>query len=312
MPDAPRLPLAILPTPLVHLDRLAGAASAPGLRAKRDDLMGFGVAGNKTRPLEYLVGQALADGCDSVVGAGTPKSNFIAGLALATSVAGIGCELLVPQASGGADAVNVQLARAAGARVRWVPAPREELDALVEVRAGELRSGGARVLAVPRGGSTPVGCLGFVRAALELREQVGDEPLTVVIPVGSGGSVAGLIVGAALCGAPWIVVGVSVSRPLDEMRSHVAALARGCADWLGVDHPCPVELVDAVGDASDDARALADLALRTEGLMLDPVYGVPTLAVAVERARRGDRVLVWLTGGLPSAVVRAASLGSAS
>ncbi len=302
--DHPRLLLATLPTPVTSLDQPAGRRGVGGLLVKRDDLTGFGVAGNKARPLEYLLGGALAAQAGVVVGGGAPKSNFIAGLALAARVAGLDCELLVPGGPGGdqaGESPTVEFARACGARVRHVEGPREGLDDLILDRAAGLGRTGRPAVGVPRGGSTPVGALGFARAAVELAGQVGDDPLTVVVPSGSGGSMAGLSAGTALVGAPWRLVGVSVSRPPDEAQAQIAELARGCARLLGLATAAPFELVDARGERLDDDREASAWMLESHGLLLDPVYGVRALPVALGLAGAGQRVLLWYTGGLPSA-----------
>ncbi|WP_433026727.1 pyridoxal-phosphate dependent enzyme [Actinomycetospora sp. CA-053990] len=218
----PRLPLGTLPTPLVDAPRLRAELGCGPLRIKRDDLAGFGIAGNKTRPLEYLLGDAQAHGMDVLVTGGGPDSNFVAAAAMAARVAGIACELVVWGGASLGPTPNLALAAAAGARL--VPLGddrRERVDVVVAERAAELRAAGRRPLAVPRGGSTPVGAAGFARAAAELLDQCvrldGAFPATVVLPLGSGGSTAGLLVGLAAAGADTTVLAVSVSRPPEEI-----------------------------------------------------------------------------------------------
>jgi len=124
----PRLPLGVLPTPLVAADRLRAALGCDPVRLKRDDLAGFGVAGNKTRALEYLLGDAAAGGADVLVTRGGPDSNFVPAAALAARVAGLDCELVVwgsavpdtgaPDSGRPGGTPNLDLAAAAGARIR--------------------------------------------------------------------------------------------------------------------------------------------------------------------------------------------------
>jgi len=294
--------LGCLPTPVteVSLPDTTDDRDLP-LLLKRDDLTGFGVAGNKVRALEFLMDQADATGCTTVVGGGTPKSNFVAALALAAMVTGRSCELLISASPSAPDSATIALARAWGAQVTVRDCPRDQLDQLVVEHAAMLSRSGSAALAVPRGGATPVGALGFAWAAQELRDQVGVEPLTIVLPVGSGASAAGLAAGAALIGAPWRLVGVSVSRAPAEIAAVVDSLARDAASLLGGPPPRPVELVDArdAGEAAD--HAAARLLLESCGVLLDPVYGVRSLPVAA-RLARDEPVLLWLTGGLPSAL----------
>jgi D-cysteine desulfhydrase len=170
---------------------------------------------------------------------------------------------------------------------------------------------------MPRGGATAVGAVGYVLAARELFEQLTDlapGPGCVVVAVGSGGTMAGLIAGNALLGWPWRIVGASVSRPPEEISGRVVKLARECLLLLAgrVQPGCRaelvadtvtesrVELIDARGPghgvASEAGRNAADMALRAEGMAVDPVYTAKALAVL---GATGERAAVfWHTGGL--------------
>lgn len=308
----PRFPLAVLPTPLVEATRLTYALSCGPLLIKRDDLIGFGVAGNKARALEYLIGAARQQRARVLVTCGGPGSNFCAAAALAARVAGLRCELVLWGDPDGAP--NVALAEAAGARIiRTGRADRDEVELLAAERAAELTVAGVPAFAVPRGGSTPIGALGFADAAVELAAQlrtVARLPSAIVIPVGSGGSCAGLLVGLADAGLDIPVVGVSVSRPPSSIRSTVISLAAQCASLCGALPPSSarLELVDARGDgfgrATERERSRAQLAFDTEGLLLDRTYGAEAFSVVVDRllVRPSAPVLWWHTGGIVPAV----------
>lgn len=310
----PRFPLAVLPTPLVRAHRLERALGTGPLLVKRDDLVGFGVAGNKARPLEFLLGAALAQGADVFVTGGGPGSNFCPAAAMAARAAGLDCELVV-WGDGGevAGAPNLALAAAAGATL--VPTgdtDRGAVDVAVRERAARLRAAGRRPYAVPRGGSTALGAVGFAAAAAELADQLATRsdgpPAVIVLAVGSGGSCAGLVAGLAAAGLDVPVLGVSVSRPPAEIAAHVADLARGCAALLGGPAPQVPEILDArgpgFGTATARERDRARLALHTEGLLLDDTYGAEALSAAVDRLLDGPGgpVLYWHTGGLLPAV----------
>lgn len=323
----PRLPLAVLPTPLVRARRAEVALGCGPLLIKRDDLIGFGVAGNKARSLEYLVGAAVAQGAEVLVTGGGPGSNFVAAAAMAARVAGLDCELVIWGDTVGAP--NIALAAAAGAVVLPTGGTdRGEVDMLVAEHAAELTAAGRQAFAVPRGGSTALGALGFFDAATELAVQlaarsgpgtrsfeVGDDvlPSAIVLAVGSGGSCAGLLAGLAAWGLDVPVVGVSVSRPPEEIRATVLALAGQCAALRGTSAPSAnrLELVDARGPGfgratpREELRAL--VALRTEGFLLDTTYGAEAFAVAVDLATRRRPVVWWHTGGLIPAVHRVAA-----
>jgi D-cysteine desulfhydrase len=314
-----RRPLALLPTPVHRLHALERALGSGPVYCKRDDLVGFGLAGNKARPLEFLLGDALARGADVLVTGGAPGSNFVGAAALAARVCGLDCEVLVAGAAPERLPVPLELARSSGAELTFAEVPREDLDRLVAERAAELRRFGRHPYAVGRGGANPVGALGFAMAAGELAgqlEQLPDlvaadvERLTVVMPTGSGASVAGLLAGRSALKAPWEVVGVSVSRPIDEMRTLVRDIAAGCARLLGADEPqtADVRLVDAVGVGfgrltARDVRTVR-LALHTEGVLLDATYGAKAIAALAGMVESGvpGPFLLWHTGGLPSAM----------
>ncbi|MGW4472723.1 1-aminocyclopropane-1-carboxylate deaminase/D-cysteine desulfhydrase [Nonomuraea sp. NPDC004354] len=286
----PRRPLALLPTPL---QRLAG------MYLKRDDLCGFGLAGAKARALEYLLGDALARGADVLVTGGSPASNFVAGAALAASVCGLDCEVLVAGTAGEQPTATVRMARCAGATVHYTGADRDALDTLIEERAAHLREHGRAPYAVPRGGATPVGALGFASAAEELAAQLPFDEAAVVLPVGSGASIAGLLAGRAAIGAGWRVYGVSVSRPLPRIRDEILGLVAR----MGHEAVTNWKLIDATGAAGDRDGPIMLAALRADGVLFDAKYGTKALA-AVARLRPDTHapVVLWHTGGLPAAL----------
>jgi 1-aminocyclopropane-1-carboxylate deaminase/D-cysteine desulfhydrase-like pyridoxal-dependent ACC family enzyme len=206
---AARFRLATLPTPLIGAPRLAEVLGTGALYVKRDDLTGFALAGNKARPLEFLLADAIAGGADMLVTAGAPGSNFCAAAAAAARRAGLGCELVIAGRPGppghlGSSGPALALARSWGAVVRWTGVPeRDSVDAGLSAAAAELAAGGRRPYLIPRGGATGLGAIGYALAAVELREQLasyGVDTVEVVVAVGSGGTLAGLVAGNVLSG----------------------------------------------------------------------------------------------------------------
>jgi len=300
-----RFPLATLPTPLVRARTLGGGQ----LFIKRDDLTGFAGAGHKARPLEFLVGAALAGGFDTLVTGGGSGSNFCPAAAAAASAAGIGCELVLYGATPARMHPNLALALACGANVRYTGDPdRSRVDSAIAELAAELEAAGRRPYAVPRGGATAVGTVGMVVAAEELAGQLDEasiEPEAVVIASGSGTTCAGLAVGTQVAGGRWRVIGASVSRPVDQAQEEIEALSGSCASLLGVETG-PFELIDArgpgFGTASDAGERAAAVALRREGLLLDPVYTAKAFAVLLDLIEAGAGPIVfWHTGGVLAA-----------
>ena len=314
MTPPPRLELAVLPTPLVRAPRLEDALEAGPIFLKRDDLTGFGVAGNKARALEFLLGEALASGADVLVAAGSPTSNFCAAAAMAARIAGLDCELLLPGDSPGDRAVNVELARAAGARLVFGAAStRDALDDAVVEHAASLRAEGRRPYAVPRGGATAVGGLGYAYAVAELAAQcaaVGVALRTIVVATGSGGTQAGLVAGRAGSGATWRLVGASVSRPVEGLSHQILRTSCSCAELAGLPMPraSDVEVRDCRGEGfgivSREDRASARLALDREGLVLDHYYGMKAMSLFRSLVREPDTTpaLFWHTGGVVAAL----------
>jgi D-cysteine desulfhydrase len=317
-----RTRLAVLPTPLTAAPRLAKALGTGPLHVKRDDLTGFAFGGNKARPLEFLLAAATADGADTLVTGGAPGSNFCAAAAAAALRAGLRCELVIagpPTPPGPALA----LALCWGATWRWTGDPaRESVDAGLPRAAAGLTARGHRPYLIPRGGATGLGAAGYALAAFELRDQLaqrGVDSARVVVAVGSGGTLAGLVAGNVLLGRPWTLVGGSASRPPEEAAQRVLGLARECVRLLtqaGTPDTAPGDVVpgDVVvadargpghGAASPAGTAVAEQAMRTEGLMVDPVYTAKALALLPRFAGRGN-VVFWHTGGLLDAVAVAA------
>lgn len=310
----PRVELAVLPTPLVRATRLESALDAGPLFLKRDDLTGFGIAGNKARALEFLIGAALAENADVFVAAGSPSSNFCAAAAMAARVVDMECDLLFPGEAPSVPSPNVELARAAGARLLFDAAEtRDLLDDGVLEHAKLLREHGRRPYAVPRGGATATGGLGYVQAARELADQcnlAGITPRTVVVATGSGGTQAGLVAGTVGFGLQWRLVGASVSRPAQGMADRVLRLARACAASMGLDEPCKddIDVRDCRGPgfgfASAEDRVSSHLALAHEGLLLDDYYGAKAMSLfrALVTASAATPAVFWHTGGVAIAL----------
>lgn len=317
--DGRNLTLGRWPTPVHRLWRLERSLATGPIFVKRDDLAGFAVAGNKTRPLEYLMGAAVADGCDVFVAGGRPDSNFCPAAAAAAAAAGLSCHLVIAVPDTDKRAIkysaNMRLAVAFGAELTLVHATGVEIDEQIQAHADRLSAAGQHPYAVPRGGSTVVGALGFADAAYELNAQLRaleERPAAVVCAVGSGGTYAGLLAGAAALGRPWPVIGVSVSRPTDEIAEKVFTMARRVGKLRNstLVQRTDLNLVDALapghGQLSAAQEQLANSALRTEGLLLDPTYTAKAFQHAVERSRaiaRGS-IVFWHTGGAMGATAR--------
>ena len=231
LPD--RYPLATLPTPLVRSRRLERALDSPPILVKRDDLTGFALAGNKARKLEFLLGDALAGGCDVLVTGGGPGSNHCQATAAAARVAGLSCHLVMYGTERAPVHPNLALARCLGARVSFTGQDdRGSVDpALAEVADG-LAAAGHRPYVIPRGGATAVGAAGYGLAVAELAGQLRSlemEPEIVIVATGSCGTQAGLLAGVTAHSLPWRIVGATVSRPRRNAASASSGWQRSAA-----------------------------------------------------------------------------------
>jgi D-cysteine desulfhydrase len=316
----PRLPLVLTPTPLVPAPRLSEAAGIE-VWFKRDDLTGRGLGGNKVRTLEYLLGDALGKGCDALVTGAGPQSNWAMLAALTARAAGITPHLVFygdpPPASG-----NLLLTQLTGADIRYTgELERSSVDPMLDTVAEELSAAGRSPYVVPRGGATPMGCLGYALAARELVRQVpqvGLDPATLWVPTGSCGTQAGLLAGAHWLGWDIELIGVATSRTPEESQVRVRDLATATLHLLAADNTDLAAprvlggfLGDGYGKASRAGAAAADLVARTEGIFLDPVFGAKAMAALLAEARRGSvrgPVIFLVTGGAPTLFMRGTDL----
>ncbi|RAK60302.1 D-cysteine desulfhydrase [Phenylobacterium hankyongense] len=312
---------AHLPTPLEPLPRLTAAlATSPGggpeLWIKRDDCTGLAGGGNKTRKLEYLLGDALANDADTLVTQGAVQSNHVRQTAAVAAKFGLACEIILEERTG-SQAVdytrsgNVLLDELMGAKVRRVPGG-SDMGAALEAVAEEVRARGGRPYVIPGGGSNVIGALGYVECALEIVAEANAMGLKIdriVTATGSAGTHAGLVAGLAVMGADIPVLGIGVRAPKDAQEASVFKLARETAELLGHRDRVTREMVVADCDYVGAGYGLIDaeviealkLAARTDAILLDPVYTGKAMKglIALAGAGRfdGETVVFLHTGG---------------
>lgn len=311
----PRQRLAHLPTPLLPLTRL-GRELGLELWCKRDDLISFGLGGNKVRGLEFLIAEALRQGADVIVTGAGPQSNHVRATAAAAAVAGLGCHAVFWGTPPDQVDGNYRLTRMLGAEPVFTGVPvRDSVDAGIVSVCQRLRGQGRRPYAIPRGGACALGALGHALAARELAGQcqaLGLAPEAIVLATGSGGTQAGWLLGSQLLGAGWRVAGYTVSREAAAARAEVVRLATEAAELLGLDWQCPASgalvhggfIGAGYGLPTPEAAAAIRRVARAEGVLLDPVYTGKAMAGFLEHRRRGRapyRSAVFLhTGGEPA------------
>jgi D-cysteine desulfhydrase len=332
----PRIRLVHAPTPLVRrasLDEIVGAK----VWIKRDDATSGAESGNKVRKLELLLADAVARGCDTVLTCGGIQSNHARATAIVCAQLGLRCVLYLrdpkapgdPSKSAKAEALpaggNVLLDRLVGADVHLVtPAEYAQRVAVLESEAQRFARGGCKPYVIPEGGSNGLGALGYVEAMRETREQMDlgiggargafDE---IVHACGSGGTAAGVVLGAAKYEVARRVRAVAVCDDAEYFERAIERIlleARGHDPSLTARAPLVVDESargPAYGVMSEEQRDLLARVARASGTILDPVYTGKAMHALVQAVQRGDltkesRVLFLHTGGLPGLLAQAA------
>ncbi len=313
----PRVQLAHLPTPLEILPRLSEKLGGPEIWVKRDDCTGLATGGNKTRKLEFSMGEARERGADTIITVGAVQSNHVRQTAAAACKLGMKCEVLLEHRVSDPSELyrnsgNVLLDRIFGASLREYAAGTDFELAMEEV-AGEVRAAGGVPYIIPGGASNPVGALGYVGCGEELLQQCEEQDVRfdhIVTATGSAGTHAGLAVGLRGSGSDLPILGIGVNAPKDAQEDKVYKLAVETAEL--VEKPGCVAREDIIADCNyigpgygqpTDAMNEAVLLLaRTEGLLFDPVYSGKALAGMIDYVRRGrfdksQRIVFLHTGG---------------
>jgi D-cysteine desulfhydrase len=312
-----RIKLAALPTPLVRLERLERELGGGQIWLKRDDLTGLEISGNKIRKLEYVLADALANGRDTIVTEGTSQSNHCRATAAACAKVGLRSLLLLRPEPPGAPLGNHLLDVLFGAETRSFS--REEFEPnrerIVADVLRELEAAGRKPRFTPAGASEPLGCWGYIRAAAELAEQLhraGVEKCDVVVPLASGGTYAGTLLGLLLHRLThWDLSAALVSDDVAFHRREVGRLCQQAIEQFKMpiefDHAALRFIDGFVGEgyavpyreAIESIRLLA----RTEGIVLDPVYTGKAFCAVLDGVREGrlgrERPVVFIhTGGI--------------
>ncbi len=321
---AGRVDLAQTPTPLQPMPGLSRAlGSAAEIWIKRDDCTGLALGGNKARKLEFLVEEARAAGADTLVTIGAVQSNHVRLTAAAARACNLESVSILFRGDS-APAGNLLIDRLLGSEIEFLPfgldeSTHERVDVAVAAILERLRTRGSRPHFIPSGGAVPAGCLGYLRAAEEMAHQVrqkGIEVSDLVVAVGTGGTLAGLLLGVDALRLRWRLRGISVLPEGGAAGAGIApveSLARDAGALIGYDfHQERVDwsvAFDYVGPGygvitPDAAEAIA-LSARCDGIILDPVYTGKAMAglIALVRAGaipRGKAVVFLHTGGSPA------------
>ncbi|HEB53007.1 MAG TPA: D-cysteine desulfhydrase, partial [bacterium] len=287
------------PTPIEFLPRFTKALGGPKVWIKRDDLLGLSPGGNKTRKLEFLVADALANGCDTLITCGAPQSNHCRITLSAAIREGLACRLVIEERVPGSYDENASgnnfLFRLLGAeRITVVPGGSDMSAAMHQV-ANELQAEGRKGYVIPGGGSNALGGLGYVACAQELQQQLFDMDLQidrVVVGSGSSGTHGGLLAGFLANHIDVTLTGIGVSRDPSDQAPLVRHEAQAVCDLLELGITVALEHVHCVGGywqpqysvPNEQMVEAVRLLARTEGVLLDPVYTGKVMAGLVGMA----------------------------
>ncbi|HEV7661973.1 MAG TPA: pyridoxal-phosphate dependent enzyme [Chloroflexota bacterium] len=311
----PRIPLALTPTPLEEAPRLAAELGIGRLFIKRDDLTGLAFGGNKTRNLEFRMAEAVAQHTDVFIAGLEAQSNSARQTTAAANRLGMQTILVLHADRDWQWQGNLLVDRLLGADVRFVHGDAAELDRVLRLTADEVHASGRRPYVMNHAGAFALGsALAYLLCTLEIAEQLealGLQPTDLYMTSGNKGH-AGLIAGQKLLGQQFRTVAISQRYGKDRIPGALSG-ARAALTALGFDvelTPADVESYDeyvgqGYGAATDASLAAMQLAARTEGLLLDPVYTGKAMAGLIDQARRGvvgqqSTVVFIHTGGLPA------------
>lgn len=307
-------------SPIEFLPNFTRALGGPKIWIKRDDMLGLAPGGNKTRKLEFLMGDALAKGADTLITCGAPQSNHCRITLAAAVKEGLKCRFVIeervpgsynPDASG-----NNFMFRLLGVeRITVVPGGSNMAQAM-ETAAQEARAEGRTPYIIPGGGSNAIGGLGYVACAQEIQQQLFEmgQPMdSLVVGSGSSGTHGGLVAGFLGNNIHIPLVGIGVSRDPKDQNPLVHKEAQAIMDLLGTGMQVPAEAVVSYGDWWRPKYSVPNPAMveavqmlaRTEAILLDPVYTGKIMAGLIGLSRKGffkptDNVLFLHTGGATS------------
>ena len=301
---------AILPTPITHLPRLSKALGGPEIWVKRDDLTGLAFGGNKVRKLEFVLANALKKGAQTLISVGAAQSNHCRQTAALAAKYGLDCILVLSGNPEEDFSGNILIDKLVGAEIVWTE--KESRNRVLEATFKDAENQGRQPYLIPLGASDSIGSSAYVFAFEELLQQM-DRIDWVVLPSSSGGTQAGLVLGAVRNQWDGHLLGISIDRSVPELQGIVSNLATQASEYLGEPRIfTPQEiLVNAdylgagygiVGEPEIEAIRLF---ARYEGLLLGPVYTARAAAGLINLIRKGffkptDRIVFWHTGGTPT------------
>jgi len=308
------------PTPIEKLSRLSKLLGGPDIYIKRDDLLGLTGGGNKTRKLEFLVADALAQGADTLITFGAIQSNHCRLTAAAAAQEGLKCRLVleeaIPNTYSPTNTGNNLLFHLLGVEKFIRPPADCDPDVELQKAADQARAEGRKPYIIGIGGSNPIGATGYAACAQETLAQLFDMGINLdafITPSGSTGTHAGLIAGFWGLNSQIPVVGINVSRDRPAQEKKCYDLLCATTKRLGISQTPPRSTVECLDDyvgegytiPTEPMKEAVRLLAAAEGILLDPVYTGKAMAGLIDlvkkrRFQKGQNIMFLHTGGAPA------------
>ncbi len=313
----PKKNIGFFPTPLHKLENLTKYFNRPSIYIKRDDMTGLAFGGNKTRKLEFLMGDALSKNCDCVITGGASQSNHCRQTAAAAAQSGLECHLALGGEEPDSFTGNLLLDKLFDAKIHWCGEFRkgEKIPAIYS----HLAAKGKKPYIIPYGGSNKIGALGFVEAMGELKSQSEEMKIKIdkiIFASSSGGTHSGMIVGNILYNLNSTLIGVQIDKSENEDKPYsslIAELANEILTELDIKRNVNEKdlilrnefMSDGYGIVGELERNAIKLLAGKEGILVDPVYtgrvfGALMNMIENKEFSKGENVLFWHTGGTPA------------
>ena len=310
-----RVRLANLPTPIYRLNQLSAGLGGPQIYIKRDDLTGMEFSGNKIRKLEFVVAQALANVNNVLITCGGVQSNHARATAAVAARLGLKAHLVLSGSRDNIPEGNFLLDQLFGAKITLLPeGSKNSMDERMDEIAQEYITHGDNPMVVPLGASDATGCWGYIQAVREMVDQfdsLGWQPDAIIIPTGSGGTQAGLILGKEIFGLKSQIIGICVSENRVYFQNKISQITQEFERKYHHHIKILPENINVLDDYVGEGYGLADKPLlsfiselaRLEAVLVDPVYSGKALYGLVSEIRKGkfglnSRLLFIHTGGL--------------
>jgi D-cysteine desulfhydrase family pyridoxal phosphate-dependent enzyme len=297
------------------MENLSKKLGGPQIYMKRDDMTGLATGGNKTRMLEFLIGDALKMKADVIITGANPFSNHVRQTSAAANKVGLEIILLISGKQPLELNGNSLLTEILGAELRYVGGEEDELGPKMEKAAQELRGAGRRPYIIHKFCSVPKGCAGYVNAFIELDHQLKQQNIDLdeVIVSSAAGTYAGLFVGNKALNSDISLKGIAISERSLGWKERLCDLINGTANYVDFDYTCrPLDInvnTDYFGEGyaapTEGMVEAVKMVAQMEGILLDPIYTGKGMAGLIDLVRKGvykkeDKILFWHTGGIPS------------